>query len=55
MSQLADIKDIVRAQPLDNTAAAQLFYDLIQALGWEVSGVFSPQDAEIYLFHIDTR
>jgi hypothetical protein len=54
MSQLADIQDIVAAQPMEQLARAQLFFDLVQALGWEVDGVYSPADAEIYLFQMRT-
>ena len=52
MSQLADIEDIVRSQPLEQPAQAKLFYELMQALGWEVDGVSTPADAEVYLFQL---
>lgn len=55
MSQLADIEDLVRSQLLEQSAQAKLFYELMQALGWEVDGVSSVADAEVYLFEINQR
>ena len=50
MSQLADIEGIVRSTPLPQRQRASLFLSLIEALGWEVDGVSSVDDAEVYLF-----
>ena len=52
MSQLADIEDIVRTQPMEPDERARLFYELMQALGWEVDGVHSSADAQVYLFQM---
>lgn len=52
MSQLADIEDLVRTQPMEPGERARLFYELMQALGWEVDGMTSAADAEVYLFQL---
>ena len=50
MSQLADIEDIVAKQPMPEPLRARLFLELLEALGWEVDGVQTAEDAEVYLF-----
>ena len=50
MSQLADVEDVVRSTPLTSEQQGKLFFELLQALGWEVDGVYNQHDAEIYLF-----
>ncbi len=49
MSKLADIEDIVRNQPMASRLRARLFLDLLEALGWEVDGVTTVEDAEVHL------
>ena len=53
MSQLADIEDLVRQQPLSQDEQAELFFNLLETLNWSVEGVFSAKDAKVYLFEID--
>lgn len=51
MSQIADIEDIVRAQPMMVEERAKLFFELCAALGWDTpDGVFDEKDAVVYLF-----
>lgn len=52
MSQLADIEDLVVRQPMPQPHRAKLFLELIEALGWEVEGVHTQADAEVYLFQM---
>lgn len=49
MSQLADIEDVVRSTPLTTEEQGKLFFELLGALNWEVDGVYSPEDAKVYL------
>ena len=49
MSQLADIESVVLDTPLTSEQQAKLFYDLLQALNWEIDGVNNPSDALVYL------
>lgn len=56
MSQLPDIEDIVHAQPLSDDEKAQLFWDLIKALGWDIDdSVVDAYTAGNYLFGVDER
>lgn len=48
MSQLADIEAVVLETPLTTEQQGKLFFDLLQALGWELDGVHTPADAEVY-------
>jgi len=50
MSQLRDVQDIVMGLPLSVEDKSTLFFELLEALEWEVDGVSSSQDAEIFLF-----
>lgn len=55
MSQLADIEDLVRQQPTNQDQQAKLFFDLLETLGWSIEGVFSVEDAKVYLFMDTSR
>ncbi len=48
MSQLADIEAVVLETPLTTEQQGKLFFDLLQALNWEIDGVYSPEDAVAY-------
>jgi hypothetical protein len=50
MSQLRDVQDIVLGLPLSVTEKSTLFFELLGALDWEVDGVSSVGDAEVFLF-----
>ena len=52
MSQLADIEQVVTSTSLPREEQAKLFFDLLEALGWELDGVNSAADAEVYLFQL---
>ena len=49
MSQLADVIDIVRGQPLPIEDKANLLIDLLEALHWELETVQSTSDAIDFL------
>lgn len=49
MSQLVDIVKVVDDTPLTPEARARLFFEITQALGWELEGVRSAEDAQVYL------
>jgi hypothetical protein len=49
MSQLADIKDVVIQTPLPPFEKAKLFFEIMQALGWEIDGVKTVEDAQVFL------
>ena len=50
MSQLADLEDVVKNHTTDEVQAGVLFYEILGALNWEIDGVNSPEDAQVYLF-----
>ena len=49
MSNLADVEDVVLNTPLTPEQRARLFFDLLQALHWEIDCLNSVEDALIYL------
>lgn len=49
MSQLADVTDAVRNTNLPVKEQAELFLELLSALRWEIDGVDSVADAEVFL------
>ena len=55
MSQLRDIEEAVLDTPLKPEQRGKLFFDLLQALGWEVEGIQRPEDATVYLQFKDFR
>ena len=48
MSQLADIEEVVLNTPLTSEQQGQLFVDLLDALGWQIDGLTTYQDALAY-------
>jgi hypothetical protein len=49
MSQLADIEQVVCNHTSSDDEAAALFYDIIDILQWDVTGVTSVETAKEYL------
>ena len=49
MSMLADIEAVVLETPLTSEQQGKLFFDLLQALGWDIEGVGNADDALAYL------
>jgi len=49
MSQLADLTHIVKMHTETDDKAGALFWDILNALGWDIEGVCSAEDAAVYL------
>ena len=49
MSQLADLEDVVRSTPLTTEEKGKLFFELLGVLRWDVDGIYTPEDAEVYI------
>lgn len=50
MSQLADLEEVVTMTPMSPDDQAKLFFEILSALEWEVTGVNTWEDAKVYLF-----
>lgn len=50
MSQLADLEQVVAAQPMSEADRGKLLYDMLVLLNWDIEGVGNPADATVYLF-----
>lgn len=49
MSQLAEIERIVADHTKTDEEAGALFFDILQALHWDIEGVGNADDATVYL------
>ena len=49
MSQLADLKEVVNCTPLSPLEQGKLLLAILGALEWEVDGVETAEDAQVFL------